>query len=301
LKPSELVQKAFLFLEVIDMENEKVTIIEIQKIKLEGRKISALTAYDYPFARLLDDAGVDIILVGDSVGMTVQGSENTLSVTLEDMIYHTKAVKKGVKRAFLVADMPFMSYQVSIDEALKNAGRLIKEGGAEAVKLEGGVIMQDTVNALVEIGIPVMGHIGLTPQSIHIFGGYKVQGRKPFRAKEIVEDAKALEDAGAFSVVLEGIPLEVAKEITRVLKIATIGIGAGPFCDGQVMVIHDLIGLSGAFKPKFVKRYAEAGKIIENAVKEYIGDVMNGRFPDEGHSYFMEDRHLRPIDKKMTK
>jgi len=235
------------------MENEKVTIIEIQKIKLEGRKISALTAYDYPFARLLDDAGVDIILVGDSVGMTVQGSENTLSVTLEDMIYHTKAVKKGVKRAFLVADMPFMSYQVSIDEALKNAGRLIKEGGAEAVKLEGGVIMQDTVNALVEIGIPVMGHIGLTPQSIHIFGGYKVQGRKPFRAKEIVEDAKALEDAGAFSVVLEGIPLEVAKEITRVLKIATIGIGAGPFCDGQVMVIHDLIGLSGAFKPKFVK------------------------------------------------
>ena len=279
------------------MEKNKVTIIDIQKMKSDGKKIAVLTAYDYPFARLIDEAGVDIILVGDSVGMTVLGYENTLPVTIEDMIYHTKAVKRGIKRALLVADMPFMSYQVSIDDALKNAGRLIKEGGAEAVKLEGGIAIQEIVSAIVEIGIPVMGHIGLTPQSIHKFGGYKVHGRKSIEAREIIEDAKALEDAGVFSIVLEGIPLELAKEITQKIKIPTIGIGAGQFCDGQVMVIHDIIGLSGEFKPKFVKRYAEGGEIIKNAVKEYIKDVADGNFPTDDHSYFMEDRHLRPVQK----
>ena len=279
------------------MEKNKVTTVDIQKMKSDGKKIAALTAYDYPFARLIDEAGVDIILVGDSVGMTVLGYENTLPVTIEDMIYHTKAVKRGIKRALLVADMPFMSYQVSIDDALKNAGRLIKEGGAEAVKLEGGIAIQEIVSAIVEIGIPVMGHVGLTPQSIHKFGGYKVQGRKSIEAREIIEDAKALEDAGVFSIVLEGIPLELAKEITQKIKIPTIGIGAGQFCDGQVMVIHDIIGLSGEFKPKFVKRYAEGGEIIKNAVKEYIKDVADGNFPTDDHSYFMEDRHLRPVQK----
>ena len=279
------------------MEKNKVTIIDIQKMKSDGKKITALTAYDYPFARLLDEAGIDIILVGDSLGMTVLGYENTLPVTLEDMIYHTKAVKRGIKRAFLAADMPFMSYQVSIDDALKNVGRLIKEGGAEAVKLEGGIAIQEIASALVEIGIPVMGHIGLTPQSIHKFGGYKVQGRKSIQARDIIEDAKALEDAGAFSIVLEGIPLELAKEITQKLKIPTIGIGAGQFCDGQVMVIHDLLGLSGEFKPKFVKRYVEGGEIIKNAVKEYIKDVTDGNFPTDDHSYFMDERHLRPVQK----
>jgi len=279
------------------MKKNKVTIIDIQKMKSEGKKITALTAYDYPFARLLDEAGIDIILVGDSLGMTVLGYENTLPVTLEDMIYHTKAVKRGVKWAFLAADMPFMSYQVSIDDALKNAGRLIKEGGAEAVKLEGGIAMQEIVSAIAEVGIPVMGHIGLTPQSIHKFGGYKVQGRKSIEAREIIEDAKALEDAGVFSIVLEGMPLELAKEITQKVKIPTIGIGAGQFCDGQVMVIHDLLGLAGEFKPKFVKRYAEGGEIIKNAVKEYIKDVTDGNFPTDDHSYFMEERHLRPVPK----
>jgi len=279
------------------MKKNKVTIIDIQKMKSEGKKITALTAYDYPFARLLDEAGIDIILVGDSLGMTVLGYENTLPVTLEDMIYHTKAVKRGVKWAFLAADMPFMSYQVSIDDALKNAGRLIKEGGAEAVKLEGGIAMQEIVSAIAEVGIPVMGHIGLTPQSIHKFGGYKVQGRKSIEAREIIEDAKALEDAGVFSIVLEGMPLELAKEITQKIKIPTIGIGAGQFCDGQVMVIHDLLGLAGEFKPKFVKRYAEGGEIIKNAVKEYIKDVTDGNFPTDDHSYFMEERHLRPVQK----
>ena len=279
------------------MKKNKVTIIDIQKMKSEGKKITALTAYDYPFARLLDEAGIDIILVGDSLGMTVLGYENTLPVTLEDMIYHTKAVKRGVKWAFLAADMPFMSYQVSIDDALKNAGRLIKEGGAEAVKLEGGIAMQEIVSAIAEVGIPVMGHIGLTPQSIHKFGGYKVQGRKSIEAREIIEDAKALEDAGVFSIVLEGMPLELAKEITQKVKIPTIGIGAGQFCDGQVMVIHDLLGLAGEFKPKFVKRYAEGGEIIKNAVKEYIKDVADGNFPTDDHSYFMDERHLRPVQK----
>lgn len=279
------------------MEKNKITIIDIQKMKSDGKKISALTAYDYPFAKLIDEAGIDIILVGDSLGMTVLGYENTLPVTLEDIIYHTKAVKRGAKRALLVADMPFMSYQVSIDDALKNTGRLIKEGGAEAVKLEGGVAMQEIVSAIAEVGIPVMGHVGLTPQSIHKFGGYKVQGRKSIQARDIIEDAKALEDAGVFSIVLEGMPLELAKEITQKIKIPTIGIGAGQFCDGQVMVIHDLIGLSGEFKPKFVKRYVEAGEIIKNAVKEYIMDVVNGKFPTDDQSYFMEERHLRPVQK----
>jgi 3-methyl-2-oxobutanoate hydroxymethyltransferase len=284
-------------LEERKMEKDKVTIVEIQKMKIEGKKITVLTAYDYPFAKLLDEAGVDIILVGDSLGMTILGYDNTLPVTVEDMIHHTKAVKKGIKRSLLIADMPFMSYQVSIEDALENAGRLIKEGGAEAIKLEGGVVMQETVASIVEIGIPVMGHIGLTPQSIHKFGGYKVQGRKPFQAKEIIEDAKALEDAGVFSIVLEGIPLELAKEISKILKIPTIGIGAGPFCDGQIMVIHDLIGLSDEFKPRFIKRYIEINEIIKNAVKEYIKDVVVGDFPGEDHSYFMEKGHLRPIIK----
>lgn len=263
---------------------KKITVLDIRKIKDEGRKITVLTAYDYPFARILDASGVDILLVGDSSGSVIAGYENTLPVTMEEMIYHTKAVARGRKRALLVADMPFMSYQVSIPDARRNAGRFVKEGGAEAVKIEGGIHIKDTIKAIVDIDIPVMAHIGLTPQSIHRMGGYKIQGKKDGQAEALLADALAVEEAGAFAVVLEGIPSTVAERITRELTIPTIGIGAGPHCSGQVLVIHDLLGLSGR-KLRFARQYADLEKAISEAVKKYLMDVRDGDFPSEEESF----------------
>ncbi|HEY2987429.1 MAG TPA: 3-methyl-2-oxobutanoate hydroxymethyltransferase [Candidatus Binatia bacterium] len=264
---------------------EKITVPEIVKMKPAGRKITVLTAYDYSFARVLDDAGIDILLVGDSVGSVIQGQASTLPVTLEEMIYHTRIVARGRTRALLVADMPFLSYQVKVEEAKRNAGRFLSEGGAEAVKLEGGVTMLKTIEAIVQMGIPVMGHVGLTPQSIHRFGGYKVQGKKKAARDGIMQDALAVEEGGAFSVVLEGIPMDLAEEITRRLTIPTIGIGAGAHCDGQVLVVHDMLGLFDVYTPKFVKRYADLKGIMADAVKRYIAEVREGSFPDDEHSF----------------
>jgi 3-methyl-2-oxobutanoate hydroxymethyltransferase len=264
---------------------EKITVPEIVKMKPRGEKITCLTAYDYSFARILDEAGVDILLVGDSLGCVVQGRENTLPVTLDEIIYHTRAVARGRTRALVVADMPFLSYQVSKEQAVQNAGRLLQEGRAEAVKLEGGVAMRDTIMKITEVGIPVMGHIGLTPQSIHRFGGYKIQGKVKNQREAILRDAIAVEEAGAFSVVLEGMPKDLAAEITGRLSIPTIGIGAGAQCDGQVLVIHDMLGLFQDFTPKFVKRYADLKSVITTAVKQFVGEVRTEKFPGEEHSF----------------
>jgi len=263
----------------------KVTVPEIMNMKQEGEKITALTAYDYSFARILDQAGVDILLVGDSLGSVIQGQESTLPVTLEEMIYHTKAVVRGRNRALVVADMPFLSFQVSLEEAKRNAGRFLQEARAEAVKIEGGVTVHQTIEEIVQMGIPVMGHVGLTPQSIHRFGGYKVQGKERKQREIILQDALAVEEGGAFSIVLEGIPMDLAKEITQRLSIPTIGIGAGVNCDGQILVVHDMLGLFDKFTPKFVKRYADLKGIMADAVKNYISDVRKENFPDEKHSF----------------
>lgn len=263
----------------------KVTVPDIRKMKERGEKIAALTAYDYSFARIVDQAGVDILLVGDSLGSVIQGQTSTLPVTLEDMIYHTRAVVRGAGRALVVADMPFLSFQISVEEAKRNAGRFLQEAGAEAVKVEGGVAMLETIEAIVRIGIPVMGHVGLTPQSIHRFGGYKVQGKEKEQREAVLKDALAVEEAGAFSVVLESIPMDLAKEITRRLTIPTIGIGAGVNCDGQVLVIHDMLGLFDLYTPKFVKRYADLKGTMTEAVKNYIAEVKDKKFPDEEHSF----------------
>lgn len=264
--------------------DKKITVLDIQKMKEDGRNITMLTAYDYPFARILDGAGVDILLVGDSSGSVIAGYENTLPVTMDEMIYHTRAVARGRKKALLVSDMPFMSYQVSIPDAKFNAGRFLKEGCAEAVKIEGGVQMKDTIKAIVDIDIPVMGHIGLTPQSIHRMGGYKIQGKQEGQAEALLADALAVQEAGAFSVVLEGIPSGVAEKITGELSIPTIGIGAGIHCSGQVLVIHDLLGLSGR-KLKFARQYADLEKVISEAVLQYLEDVRSNRFPSEEESF----------------
>lgn len=264
---------------------EKVTVPEIKKMKQRGEKITVLTAYDYSFARILDEAGVDILLVGDSLGSVIQGQQSTLPVTLEEMIYHTKAVVRGRKRALVVADMPFLSYQVSLEEAKRNAGRFLQEAGAEAVKIEGGVPFQKTIEAIVQIGIPVMGHVGLTPQSVHRLGGYKVQGKEEKEREAIMQDALAVEEGGAFSVVLEGIPMDLAEEISRRLSIPTIGIGAGIHCDGQVLVVHDMLGLFDMYTPKFVKRYADLKGVMADAVKHFIAEVREEKFPDEEHSF----------------
>ena len=264
---------------------EKVTVPHIVKKKHNGEKITCLTAYDYSFARILDEAGVDILLVGDSVGCVFQGQPNTLTVTMEEMVYHTRAVARGRKRALVVGDMPFLSYQVSREEAIKNAGRLLQEAGAEGVKLEGGLAVQGTIEGIVRIGIPVMGHVGLTPQSIHRFGGYKIQGKNKDQREAVMGDALAVEDSGAFALVLEGIPQDLAKEISERLTIPTIGIGAGPHCDGQVLVIHDMLGLFDDFTPKFVKRYADIKEVMTGAIKSFIADVRERKFPGEEHSF----------------
>lgn len=247
-------------------------------------KLTMVTSYDYPFAGIADQAGIDSILVGDSVGNVVLGYPSTLPVTVDEMIHHTKAVTRGAKNALIVIDMPFMSYHESVEQAKHNAGRLIKESGADAVKLEGGVRMKEVIRAIVDIEIPVMGHIGLTPQSVNRMGGYKVQG-KGEEAETLIKDAKAVEEAGAFSVVLECVPRQLAKEITEMLSIPTIGIGAGPDCDGQVLVIHDLLGLFGEIRPKFVKPYANMRDTMDSAIKTYIEEVRGGIFPDDAHSF----------------
>ncbi|MEO6165675.1 MAG: 3-methyl-2-oxobutanoate hydroxymethyltransferase [Candidatus Binatia bacterium] len=264
---------------------DKITVPHIVKMKQRGEKITCLTAYDYSFARILDEAGVEMLLVGDSLGCVVQGCANTLAVTMDEMIYHTRLVVRGRKRALVISDMPFMSYQVGKDEALRNAGRFFKEAGAEAIKLEGGVAVQESIRAIVGAGMPVMGHVGLTPQSVHQFGGYKIQGREKERREAVLRDAVAVAEAGAFAVVLEGIPQDLAGEISERLTIPTIGIGAGLQCDGQVLVIHDMLGLFDDFVPKFVKRYADVKQTMLGAVKEFVGEVKERKFPAEEHSF----------------
>ena len=264
---------------------DKITVPHIQKMKQRGERMTCLTAYDYSFARILDEAGVEMLLVGHALGCVVQGGQNTMAVTMDEMIYHTRAVVRGRKRALVIGDMPFMSYQVNQEQALRNAGRFFKEAGAEAVKLEGGVTVRDTIQAIVNAGMPVMGHVGLTPQSVHQFGGYKIQGREKNRREMVLSDALAVEEAGAFAVVLEGMPMDLAEEITERLTIPTIGIGAGMHCDGQVLVIHDMLGLFDDFTPKFVKRYADVKSTMSGAVKEFIGDVKARKFPAEEHSF----------------
>ncbi|MCC6502087.1 MAG: 3-methyl-2-oxobutanoate hydroxymethyltransferase [Deltaproteobacteria bacterium] len=264
---------------------KKVTVVDIARMKAEGKKIPVLTAYDFATARILDEAGVPILLVGDSAGMVEAGYETTLPVTVDEIIYHTRAVVRGREAAFVVADMPFGSYQASLDDARRNAVRLIKEGGAEAIKLEGGRRMAEVVRAIAAMDVPVMGHVGLTPQSVHRMGGYKVQGRNRGDADEIFEDALAIEEAGAFAIVLEGVPAQLAQEITEKLLIPTIGIGAGPDCDGQVLVINDMLGLTGNKVPRFVKRYADLHNTIFLAASEFVKDVEEGKFPSKEHSY----------------
>ena len=251
----------------------------------DSTKITCLTAYDYPTARLLDEAGVEVLLVGDSLGMVMLGHETTLPVTVDEMLHHTRAVRKGTRRALVVADMPFGSYHAEISESVRNAVRFVKEAGAEAVKVEGGERRLELIARLTESEIPVMGHVGLTPQSLHAMGGFKVQGKTPDAAEQLVRDARAVEAAGAFAIVMEGIPRELAALITRELRIPTIGIGAGPECDGQILVINDLLGLTFGATPKFARQYVNVGRLISNAVREYCDDVRGGMFPSDGESY----------------
>ncbi|NOQ42206.1 MAG: 3-methyl-2-oxobutanoate hydroxymethyltransferase [Desulfuromusa sp.] len=264
---------------------KRKTILDIGLMKEQQDKITVLTAYDYPFAQLMDGVGIDIILVGDSVGSVFSGYDNTLPVTVDEMLYHTKAVVRGSDQALIVTDMPFMSYQIDERDARLNAGRLIKEGGAQAVKLEGGEHMAATIRAIVDIDIPVVGHIGLTPQSIHRMGGFRIQGREEEQARKILADAKAVEEAGAFAMVLEGIPSDLAKTITAAVGIPTIGIGAGIDCDGQVLVIYDILGLCDKYSPKFVKRYADIAATISAGIEQYIKEVKGGDFPTSEHSF----------------
>jgi 3-methyl-2-oxobutanoate hydroxymethyltransferase len=271
------------------MNPQKVTVPEILKRKRDGRKITMLTAYDYPFARILDEAGIDVLLVGDTLGMVVQGLDTTLPVTVDEIIYHLRMVTRARTRALVVGDLPFLSYQISTEDALRNAGRMVKEGGAEAVKLEGGVNVAETIAALAAMDVPVVGHVGLTPQSVHRMGGHKVQGKKhghaPGARERLLEDASAVEEAGAFALVLEGIPLDLAAEITERASIPTIGIGAGAHCDGQVLVLHDLLGLFDKFAPKFSKRYVNLKDVVSGAVREYVAEVQSGVFPTDAHSF----------------
>jgi 3-methyl-2-oxobutanoate hydroxymethyltransferase len=267
-----------------DMQT-KVTINTLRKMKEAGEKIAVLTAYDAAFARIFDEVGVEVLLVGDSVGMVIQGEKSTLPVTMDQMVYHCRAVSRSVKRAHVVGDMPFLSYQASVEDAVRNAGRLVAEGGAESVKLEGGAEFAETVERIVRAGIPVMGHIGLTPQSVHRMGGYVVQGRDEQKAKKLLSDALALERAGAYALVLEGIPLELGQQITAQLAIPTIGIGAGAHADGQVLVCYDMLGMNPDFAPKFLKRYADLFETIGGAARAYLREVKRGEFPDEAHSF----------------
>lgn len=271
------------------MANEKTRITDLARMKAARTPITMLTAYDFPFARIFDEAGIDVLLVGDSLGMVVQGAESTLPVTLDEIVYHLRMVARARRRALVVGDLPFLSYQVSVQQALRSAGKLIKKGGAEAVKLEGGITMAETIRRIVDIDIPVMGHIGLTPQSVHRMGGHRVQGRRSGNApgcrQRLLEDAAAVEQAGAFAMVLEGIPAELASEITQRSSIPTIGIGAGPECDGQVLVMHDMLGLTESFMPRFAKPYASLWRDSLAAAGGYIREVRERAFPGPEHCY----------------
>ncbi len=267
------------------MHADKMTVPRIRGMRRSGKRIVVVTAYDATFARLVDEAGVDAVLVGDSLGNVIQGHETTLPVTLEDIIYHCRAVSRGLGRALLIADMPFMTYQVNADEAVRNAGRLLQEGRAEAVKLEGGQRVAETVRRMVQAGIPVMGHLGLTPQSYHEFGGYKIQGRDQEAAATLISDAKALGDAGVFAMVLDCILTALAQKITDMISVPTIGIGAGHHCSGQVLVLHDLLGLDERFKPRFVKRFAQLSPVVKEAVAQFGTEVREGRFPGPEHGF----------------
>jgi 3-methyl-2-oxobutanoate hydroxymethyltransferase len=277
----------------------RVSITQIKELKQKGEKICMLTAYDYSTARHIDEAGIPLILVGDSLGMVVLGYDSTIPVTIEEMIHHTKAVVRGTRNALVVGDMPFMTYQVSVEEALRNAGRFMQEGGCQAVKLEGGVTMAETVRRIVSCGIPVMGHIGLTPQSIHQLGGYKAVGKTSESAANLVRDAMALDEAGAFSIVLECVPEPLSKLITEKVRVPTIGIGAGKYCDGQVQVISDILGLYSDFVPKHAKQYVQLAKDIKKATEEYMSEVREGTFPTQKQSYAMEDSVIAEIARSL--
>ncbi len=281
------------------MAMEKVSVLDVQKAKDDGRKLVMVTAYDYPLGLLAHEAGVDIVLVGDSLGMVVLGMEGTVGVTMEHMIHHTRAVVRGCKGPMIVGDMPFMSYNTSIHDAIVNAGRLVKHGGCEVIKLEGGVDFASTVEAIVKAGIPVMGHIGLTPQTASALGGFKIQGKDATAAKQIIDDARALEDAGVFSIILEAVPAPLGKLVAETVRIPVIGIGAGADVDGQVLVIHDVLGLFDRFVPKFVKQYANVRKIMLEALNEYKQEVMEVKFPGPEHSFKMPAEALEQLKKMM--
>ena len=273
----------------------RTTVRDLARMKAQGEKIPMITAYDYTTARLADAAKIPVVLVGDSLGMVVLGYDSTLPVTMEDMIHHTKAVARGTKEALVVTDMPFMSYQIDPAQAMANAGRLLQEGGAQSVKLEGGRQMAETVRRIVDCGIPVMGHIGLTPQSVHALGGYRVQGREIKEAEGLIMDAEAVQEAGAYALVLECVPAPLTELISRRLTIPTIGIGAGPGCDGQVQVLHDMLGLFTDFVPKHAKRYANLGEIIQEAFRQYAEEVRQGAFPTSKESFTMDPETLREL------
>ncbi len=275
----------------------RVNIGQIREMKLKGEKIAMLTAYDYTTAKIVDEVGVPLILVGDSLGMVVLGYESTIPVTIEEMLHHTKAVVRGTRKPMVIGDMPFMTYHISVEDALRNAARFIQEAGAQAVKLEGGITVADKIRSIVNCGIPVMGHIGLTPQSINQLGGYKIQGKTPEAAARLLEDAKAVEQAGAFSIVLETVPTQLATLITQKLSIPTIGIGAGPGCDGQVQVINDILGSFTEFVPKHAKQYAKIAEVAREAVKQYNEEVTSGAFPTEKQGFSMDDSVLANLAK----
>ncbi|HWO18032.1 MAG TPA: 3-methyl-2-oxobutanoate hydroxymethyltransferase [Kofleriaceae bacterium] len=276
------------------MKTTKVTIHTLRQMKERGDKIAMLTAYDATFARLLDEAGADVLLVGDSLGMVVQGHDTTLPVTLEEIAYHCRAVVRGARRAHVVGDMPFMSYQASWEQGVTNAGKLMKEGNCHSVKLEGGAVHAELVHRLVNAGIPVMGHIGLTPQSYHQLGGFKVQGREAGGRQRLLSDARTLEEAGVYSIVLEAIPADIAREITESVSVPTIGIGAGTACDGQVLVSYDALGMDESFKPRFVRRYATLGATIKEAIAHYVSDVRAGAFPSDAESFSVAENKATP-------
>ncbi len=279
----------------------KQTVTTLQKMKENHEKITMLTAYDYSTAKLIDEAGVHTILVGDSLGMVMLGYENTLSVTMEDMIHHGRAVTRGVKEAFVVVDMPFMSYQTSVYDAVVNAGRLVKEAGAHAIKLEGGAKVCPQIKAIVDASIPVMAHLGLTPQSVNEFGGFKVQGKSFEAARTLIEDAKKVEAAGAFAVVLECVPDKLAKMVTEAVSIPTIGIGAGPDCDGQVLVYQDMLGIYGDMQPKFVKKYENLNETMKGAFASYVKEVQDGTFPAKEHCFKIDDEILKSVSEEIEK
>jgi len=283
------------------MERKKITITDLRNKKRDSKKITMLTAYDYPIAKLVVEAGIDCILVGDSLGMVVLGYESTVPVTMEEMIHHCKAVRRGTKYAFLVGDMPFMSYQISKEEAIRNAGRFMKEALCDAVKLEGGYEVVEVTEAIVDAGVPVLGHLGLTPQTISKLGGYRIQGKDAAAAKKMVDEALMLEKAGCFAIVLECVPDMVAKFVTEKLTIPTIGIGAGHYCDGQVLVTNDMLGLFDRFVPKFVKQYVKLSTSISDGVKKYKDEVEKGIFPDEEHSFTIKEEELKKIKKLKAK